>query len=162
MLETPETVGEWIRATFPEWSGPQGRALAIVEEAVELALASGLSHEQIQSAVNLSFHQDTTRKQQSDYVPESDEGEVADIMLNLYAYANEQGYNIQASLDKKMEKNRKKSFYDYQQKTQLKKRLGLQLPTQYRVGQPCSHPGCLNHVTHPCDGCGRYRAGLPA
>lgn len=22
-------------------------------------------------------------------------------------------------------------------------------------GVPCSHPGCLNHVTHPCEGCGR-------
>lgn len=22
-------------------------------------------------------------------------------------------------------------------------------------GEPCSHRGCLNHVTHPCEGCGR-------
>lgn len=22
-------------------------------------------------------------------------------------------------------------------------------------GVPCSHPGCFNHLTHPCDGCGR-------
>lgn len=22
-------------------------------------------------------------------------------------------------------------------------------------GEPCSHPGCLNHRTHPCEGCGR-------
>jgi hypothetical protein len=22
-------------------------------------------------------------------------------------------------------------------------------------GEPCGHPGCLNHVTHPCEGCGR-------
>jgi len=21
--------------------------------------------------------------------------------------------------------------------------------------QPCSHPGCLSHQTHPCEGCGR-------
>ncbi len=21
--------------------------------------------------------------------------------------------------------------------------------------QPCGHPGCLHHVTHPCEGCGR-------
>lgn len=21
--------------------------------------------------------------------------------------------------------------------------------------EPCDHPGCLNHVTHPCEGCGR-------
>jgi hypothetical protein len=22
-------------------------------------------------------------------------------------------------------------------------------------GEPCGHPGCLSHVTHPCEGCGR-------
>lgn len=22
-------------------------------------------------------------------------------------------------------------------------------------GEPCDHPGCLNHVSHPCEGCGR-------
>lgn len=22
-------------------------------------------------------------------------------------------------------------------------------------GQPCGHPGCLSHVSHPCEGCGR-------
>lgn len=22
-------------------------------------------------------------------------------------------------------------------------------------GEPCSHPGCLSHVSHPCEGCGR-------
>ena len=25
----------------------------------------------------------------------------------------------------------------------------------YREGEPCEHPGCLRHVTHPCEGCGR-------
>lgn len=22
-------------------------------------------------------------------------------------------------------------------------------------GEPCDHPGCLHHLTHPCEGCGR-------
>ena len=22
-------------------------------------------------------------------------------------------------------------------------------------GVPCKHPGCLHHVSHPCEGCGR-------
>jgi len=22
-------------------------------------------------------------------------------------------------------------------------------------GEPCGHPGCLHHMTHPCEGCGR-------
>ena len=30
-------------------------------------------------------------------------------------------------------------------------------PTEsYPLGVPCNHPGCLNHITHPCEGCGRY------
>jgi len=26
-----------------------------------------------------------------------------------------------------------------------------------RDGEPCSHRGCLNHISHPCEGCGRIR-----
>lgn len=25
----------------------------------------------------------------------------------------------------------------------------------YRDGKPCEHPGCLEQLTHPCEGCGR-------
>src|ERR1019366_5691030 len=25
----------------------------------------------------------------------------------------------------------------------------------YRDGEPCKHKGCLSHITHPCEGCGR-------
>lgn len=28
---------------------------------------------------------------------------------------------------------------------------------KYRDGEPCEHPGCLQHVTHPCEGCGRIQ-----
>jgi len=28
-------------------------------------------------------------------------------------------------------------------------------------GEPCGHPGCLNHVTHPCEGCGRIAGKAP-
>lgn len=24
-----------------------------------------------------------------------------------------------------------------------------------RDGEPCGHPGCLSHVSHPCESCGR-------
>ena len=27
--------------------------------------------------------------------------------------------------------------------------------TELRDGEPCPHTGCLNHITHPCEGCGR-------
>lgn len=25
----------------------------------------------------------------------------------------------------------------------------------YMEGEPCDHPGCLRHLSHPCEGCGR-------
>lgn len=33
----------------------------------------------------------------------------------------------------------------------------------YKPGEPCPHPGCLSHITHPCEGCGRIAGQfLPA
>jgi CRISPR/Cas system-associated protein Cas10 (large subunit of type III CRISPR-Cas system) len=29
---------------------------------------------------------------------------------------------------------------------------------KYRDCEECDHPGCRNHLTHPCEGCGRTRA----
>lgn len=26
---------------------------------------------------------------------------------------------------------------------------------RYKDGEPCDHPGCCSHITHPCEGCGR-------
>jgi len=26
---------------------------------------------------------------------------------------------------------------------------------ELKDGEPCDHPGCLSHVSHPCEGCGR-------
>lgn len=34
------------------------------------------------------------------------------------------------------------------------------LPPSTGPGGPCSHPGCLSHRTHPCEGCGRVGGGL--
>jgi hypothetical protein len=28
-------------------------------------------------------------------------------------------------------------------------------PMGYEDGKPCGHTGCLQHVTHPCENCGR-------
>jgi len=32
---------------------------------------------------------------------------------------------------------------------------------ELRDGLPCGHPGCLSHVTHPCEGCGRIAGWIP-
>lgn len=29
-----------------------------------------------------------------------------------------------------------------------------------RDGEPCGHRGCLSHVSHPCEGCGRIAGAL--
>lgn len=29
-------------------------------------------------------------------------------------------------------------------------------------GEPCNHPGCFIHITHPCEGCGRIAGRYPA
>jgi hypothetical protein len=36
-------------------------------------------------------------------------------------------------------------------------KLGIALSriASIKDGEPCSHPGCLAHITHPCEGCGR-------
>ena len=31
----------------------------------------------------------------------------------------------------------------------------FEMPTLLKDEEPCSHPGCLSHVTHPCEVCGR-------
>lgn len=28
-------------------------------------------------------------------------------------------------------------------------------------GRPCSHSGCLHHISHPCEGCGRVGGVFP-
>jgi hypothetical protein len=35
--ETQKSLNSWVHDSFPEWSGPKGRALAVIEEATELA-----------------------------------------------------------------------------------------------------------------------------
>lgn len=30
---------------------------------------------------------------------------------------------------------------------------------ELKDGEPCHHRGCLSHITHPCEGCGRIAGG---
>lgn len=32
--------------------------------------------------------------------------------------------------------------------------------SEYQKGKGCGHPGCLQHVTHPCEKCGRIAGGI--
>jgi len=33
--------------------------------------------------------------------------------------------------------------------------MNKQIMTNLKEGEPCNHPGCLHHRSHPCEGCGR-------
>lgn len=33
--------------------------------------------------------------------------------------------------------------------------LGNIILPEFKDGEPCNHKGCLNHISHPCEGCGR-------
>jgi len=35
------------------------------------------------------------------------------------------------------------------------------LKDQLKRKHPCSHPGCQNHRSHPCENCGRISGELP-
>lgn len=35
---------------------------------------------------------------------------------------------------------------------------GSFVKVKYKDGQPCDHPGCMAHISHPCEGCGRTGA----
>lgn len=49
--------------------------------------------------------------------------------------------------DKKMEKTFKERMYD----REVRERWLQSLPD----GIPCDHPGCLHHLSHPCEVCKR-------
>ena len=126
--ENQVTVHSWVKDVFPEWSGVRARALAIVEEAVELALATGLTKPEIESAVNLPCVKEFKRiAADPNYKPEDPRGEVADVYINVLAYAEEAGFDAKKELDAKMKKNRSRSKEHYRAKTAQKKALGLKL-----------------------------------
>lgn len=35
-----------------------------------------------------------------------------------------------------------------------------EIPRQLKDGEACDHPGCLCHVSHPCEGCGRIAGSV--
>jgi len=35
------------------------------------------------------------------------------------------------------------------------------LKDQLKRTPPCTHPGCYQHISHPCEGCNRYQGLLP-
>lgn len=51
----------------------------------------------------------------------------------------------------------------YANEEQMQKYHDLEINSDYqklKPGQPCGHLGCASHLSHPCEGCGRYAAGM--
>jgi NTP pyrophosphatase (non-canonical NTP hydrolase) len=124
--ETQQSIHQWCKETFPRHVGVKGRAVALIEEAIELGLAGGLTIEEILAAVNTPIYK--LAEATADTPMESDAGEVADVLLCLYAYAQEAGHDAHAELDKKMAVNRSRSKEYYAKKTAHKEDLGFLLP----------------------------------
>jgi hypothetical protein len=124
--ENQKSIHEWCKDTFPRHVGTKGRAIALIEEAVELGIAAGLSLKEIQSAVDVPIFKLAEQTQAGPL--ESDAGEVADVLLCLYAYAEEAGYDAHKELDAKMRTNRSRPKEYYAAKTAHKEDLGFILP----------------------------------
>lgn len=130
MVETQKSIHEWCKATFPRHVGKQGRAVALLEEAVELALACGVESDAIFAAVRVPILKEAIRVStgEREHHPDNDLEEVADVLLCLYAYAEERGCDAHAELDNKMAVNRTRTAEYYAQKTARKEELGFILP----------------------------------
>lgn len=60
---------------------------------------------------------------------------------------------IEQTLEHKLEKNRARKWPDLDS-------IKAGEPIEHlKDGEPCGHHGCLNHITHPCEGCGRIAGG---
>lgn len=127
MVETQKSIHEWCKATFPRHAGIKGRAVALVEEAVELAIAAGLDAETISAAVMTPMRKEVMRLARGE-APGGQAEEIADVLLCLYAYAEEAGIDSHQELDQKMAINRNRSAEYYAQKTARKEELGFILP----------------------------------
>lgn len=129
MKETQKSVHGWCIDTFPRHVGLPGRAIATLEEAVELAIAAGIDEETILAAVKVPIQKEKVRVANGERgKPREDAEEVADVLLCVYAYAEEAGYDAHEELDLKMAQNRSRGKEYYAKKTAAKEELGFILP----------------------------------
>lgn len=106
--ETQETVYNWINTTFPGTDPDSPRkSLRLIEECVELCIASGASFEDIRNAVDRN-RKDHRGRDDHDRSPEPDKiaAEAADVLIVLYGVAGMRGFDLHAEVDAKMSINR--------------------------------------------------------
>lgn len=107
-METQQSITKWAQKTFGKQDKTY-RAKMVLEEAVELAVASSIDAYNIIDVVTGVLR----RKQLSGFIRE----ESADVLSCLYALAGELNFDLHKELNKKMKKNLKRpqSYYDAKQ-----------------------------------------------
>jgi NTP pyrophosphatase (non-canonical NTP hydrolase) len=135
--ETQQSLSRWVRDTFPEYQGKYNRFVALLEEVAELGLEVGVSPETIRRVIEIPIRKETERGNIGDRErdPADLYEEVGDVLMNVYAFAEEAGIEAQAALDAKMSKNRARPLSYYQAKTAQKRELGL--PTVKKCSCAC-------------------------
>lgn len=125
-MENQKSVHEWCVTLFPRYASKKGHIIAMIGEVVELALAAGLGFDTIRRAVEVPIMKHLNRVAEGEPL-ESDAGELADVLINVYAYAEQAGLDAQVELDKKMRANRQHMAEYYAGKTTQNEALGLVL-----------------------------------
>lgn len=108
--ESQQTTFEWSHATFGHlFKTIRQRAVALLEENVETALAAGLSPSDIREVVEVPISKMKTSGDLGDLALE-----LADIQICLWAMAEMDGIDVAEQVNRKMAINRSrpKSYYD--------------------------------------------------
>lgn len=122
MREDQHTVYEWTKTAFPGLDNQTARTVAVLEEAIELAVAAGLKPERILNVVNVTLAK--VHKQKN--FPGNDQEETADLLSCIYAYAGQRKFDAHEELDNKMVINRGRPLSYYREKTASKVAAGLE------------------------------------
>lgn len=110
--ETQKTIYQWMNSTFPGVDPDSPRkSLRLLEEVVELCMASGASFEDIRNAVDRN-RKDYRGRDDHDRSPEPDDipAEAADVLIVLYGVAGMRGFDLHAEVDRKMAVNRSRRW----------------------------------------------------
>lgn len=119
MSETQRSVHQWISETFPGTDPDSPRkSIRMLEEAIELCLASGATHRQVMDAVTKSLVDDGATATLMDGLadrpgqlqPDKIAAEAADVLIVLYGVAGMRGFDLHAEVDRKMAVNRARKW----------------------------------------------------
>jgi hypothetical protein len=113
VIETQATIGRWADETFPGGDPLSPRhVIRLLEEVVELALASGASWREIFNAVGESYEPTPFRPVdvRTPEPPEKVAREMADCAIVLDVLAERRGVDLRAEVDAKMKINRARKW----------------------------------------------------